>query len=152
MFNIDKPEVKDERYKDFAGKHNIRKIVEPNGQVRWYVRTCPRLSNRLRIGRFVTCFSKPHRNLADTLRLIFIMSSVRIYERNHSMKCFHIVRYGCRRGIKHGKGHSCSRPRGVGVPPCDLENLADAIKMIMRECEKAGLFCELQEGTLLGRY
>ena len=75
------------------------------------------------------------------------------YFLNWSMKCtyFHIVRYGCRRGIKHRGGHSCSRPRGVGVPPCDLENLADAIKMIMGECENAGLFCELQEGTLLGR-
>ena len=65
---------------------------------------------------------------------------------------FPIARFGCRRGIKHRSGHSCSRHRGAGVPPCDLENLADAIKMIMRECEKAGLFCELQEGTLLGRY
>ena len=66
-------------------------------------------------------------------------------------ECFCISRYGCRRGIKHRSGNSCSKPRGVGVPPCDLENLADAIKMIMRECENAGLFCELQEGTLLGK-
>ena len=41
--------------------------------------------------------------------------------------------------------------RGLGVPPCDLENLADAIKFVMKECEDAGLFCELQEGTLLGK-
>ena len=39
----------------------------------------------------------------------------------------------------------------MAVPPCDLENLADAIKMIMGECEKAGLFCGLQEGTLLSK-
>ena len=40
--------------------------------------------------------------------------------------------------------------KGLGVPPCDLENLADAVKLIMKECEDAGLFCELQMGTLLG--
>uniref|UniRef100_A0A6P8J045 Uncharacterized protein LOC116305542 n=1 Tax=Actinia tenebrosa TaxID=6105 RepID=A0A6P8J045_ACTTE len=59
--------------------------------------------------------------------------------------------YGCRRGYRHNQGTSkCSLTKGLGNPPCELENLADAIKFIMRECEKAGLFCELQEGTLLG--
>ncbi|XP_046851605.1 uncharacterized protein LOC124444945 isoform X1 [Xenia sp. Carnegie-2017] len=59
-------------------------------------------------------------------------------------------RFGCKRGVAHRQGSSCSRQRGMAVPPCDLENLADAIKTVMNECEKAGLFCELQEGTLLG--
>ena len=58
--------------------------------------------------------------------------------------------YGCRRGHSHTSADSCSFHSGIGVPPCDLENLADAIKFVMKECEDAGLFCELQEGTLLG--
>ena len=58
--------------------------------------------------------------------------------------------YGCRRGYAHTHSDSCSLRSGIGVPPCDLENLADAIKFVMKECEDAGLFCELQEGTLLG--
>jgi len=58
--------------------------------------------------------------------------------------------YGCRRGHSHTSSDSCSFHSGIGVPPCDLENLADAIKFVMKECEDAGLFCELQEGTLLG--
>lgn len=58
--------------------------------------------------------------------------------------------YGCRRGYKHTSSDSCGLRSGIGVPPCDLENLADAIKFVMKECEEAGLFCELQEGTLLG--
>ena len=60
--------------------------------------------------------------------------------------------YGCRRGYSHTSSGSCSFHTGLGVPPCDLENLADAIKFVMKECEDAGLFCELQEGTLLGKY
>lgn len=58
--------------------------------------------------------------------------------------------YGCRRGHSYTSSSSCSFSRGFGVPPCDLENLADAIKFVMKACEEAGLFCELQEGTLLG--
>lgn len=58
--------------------------------------------------------------------------------------------YGCRRGHSYTGTSSCGFHRGLGVPPCDLENLADAIKFVMKECEDAGLFCELQEGTLLG--
>ena len=60
--------------------------------------------------------------------------------------------YGCRRGHSHTNSGACSFNTGLGVPPCDLENLADAIKFVMKECEDAGLFCELQEGTLLGNY
>ena len=59
--------------------------------------------------------------------------------------------YGCRRGHSHTSSDTCSFQAGIGVPPCDLENLADAIKFVMKECEDAGLFCELQEGTLLGK-
>ena len=59
--------------------------------------------------------------------------------------------YGCRRGYEHNIGSSvCSMTKGVANPPCDLENFADAIKFVMKECEDAGMFCELQEGTLLG--
>ena len=60
--------------------------------------------------------------------------------------------YGCRHGHSHTNSGSCSFDTGLGVPPCDLENLADAIKFVMKECEDAGLFCELQEGTLLGNF
>lgn len=60
--------------------------------------------------------------------------------------------YGCRRGYQHNIGtQSCSMSKGVANPPCDLENFADAIKFLMKECEDAGLYCELQEGTLLGK-
>ena len=60
--------------------------------------------------------------------------------------------YGCRRGHSHTSSDTCSFNSGIGVPPCDLENLADAIKFVMKECEDAGLFCEFQEGTLLGNF
>lgn len=36
------------------------------------------------------------------------------------------------------------------VPLCSLQYVADAIKTIMNLCEKAGIVCELQEGTALG--
>ncbi|XP_068743344.1 uncharacterized protein [Montipora capricornis] len=58
--------------------------------------------------------------------------------------------YGCKGNYAHDREDSCTFNSGIGVPPCDLENLADAIKFVMKECEDAGLFCELQEGTLLG--
>ena len=58
--------------------------------------------------------------------------------------------YGCRRDHLHNKNGRCSRPKGFVVPPCDLENLADAIKIVMKECEGAGVYCELEEGTVLG--
>lgn len=45
---------------------------------------------------------------------------------------------------------SCSRETGLAVPPCDLENLADLIKFVMKECEDAGVYCELHEGSVLG--
>jgi hypothetical protein len=37
MFNVDRQKVEDEKFLPFANKHDIRKIVEPNKQVRWYV-------------------------------------------------------------------------------------------------------------------
>ena len=57
--------------------------------------------------------------------------------------------YGCRGG--HTKTSSCNRMKGVAVPPCDLENLADAIKFVMKECENAGVYCEVHEGSVLGK-
>ena len=57
--------------------------------------------------------------------------------------------YGCRGG--HTKTTSCNRMKGVAVPPCDLENLADAIKFVMKECENAGVYCEVHEGSVLGK-
>ena len=56
--------------------------------------------------------------------------------------------FGCRRGVKH-RGKKCIIGGGMAVPPCCLENLADAVKFIMHACEKHGITCELQEGTLL---
>ena len=60
--------------------------------------------------------------------------------------------YGCRRGgHAHDSKSSCGIPAtGLAVPPCDLENLADIVKFIMKECENAGIYCQLNAGTLLG--
>ena len=58
--------------------------------------------------------------------------------------------FGCRRGINHRNGEKCPIKSGLAVPPCCLENLADAIKFIMDQCGKNNASCELQEGTLLG--
>ena len=48
----------------------------------------------------------------------------------------------------------CTRPghraKGFSVLPCDLENLANAVKFIMKVCEEAGLYCELDDGSVLG--
>ena len=57
--------------------------------------------------------------------------------------------YGCKRGIPH-RQKKCRLRRGMAVPPCCLENLADAIKFIMKTCADNEIICELQEGTLLG--
>ena len=56
--------------------------------------------------------------------------------------------YGCRR--PNDNTASCRKQSGLLVPPCDLENLADMIKFVMKECENAGLLCELNEGSQLG--
>ena len=36
MFNIDTPHVPDEALVSFAAKHDIKKLVNPDGTVRWY--------------------------------------------------------------------------------------------------------------------
>ena len=60
--------------------------------------------------------------------------------------------YGCRHGYSHTSPGNCdSFQSGMAVPPCDLENLADAVKFVMKECENAGLLCELTDGTLTGK-
>lgn len=58
--------------------------------------------------------------------------------------------FGCRRGRKHRKGEKCPLKLGLAVPPCCLENLADAVIFIMEQCGRNNVSCELQEGTLLG--
>ena len=58
--------------------------------------------------------------------------------------------YGCRGDHLHDNTSSCPWQTGLAVPPCDLENLADIIKFIMKECENAGVYCELNEGSVLG--
>ena len=58
--------------------------------------------------------------------------------------------FGCRRGVKHREEEKCPLKSGFVVPPCCLENLADAIKFVMEQCERNNITCELQEGTLLG--
>ncbi|KAJ7357575.1 hypothetical protein OS493_024383 [Desmophyllum pertusum] len=58
--------------------------------------------------------------------------------------------FGCRRGIKHRNGDKCPLKSGLVVPPCCLENLADAIQFVMEQCIRNDITCELQEGTLLG--
>jgi hypothetical protein len=93
MFHVQKQKVKDVDLLPFANRHVIRKIVEADGNVRWY---------------------------------------------------------GCRRDIKHRSGDRCNIRNGLAVAPCCLENLSDAIKFIMSECDSSNAICELQEGTLLG--
>ena len=58
--------------------------------------------------------------------------------------------FGCRRRIRHRNGEKCPLKSGLVVPPCCLENIADAIKFVMEQCGKNNITCELQEGTLLG--
>lgn len=58
--------------------------------------------------------------------------------------------FGCKRGIEHRNGGKCPSMSGLAVPPCCLENLADAIKFVMKQCRMNNVSCELQEGTLLG--
>ena len=58
--------------------------------------------------------------------------------------------YGCRGG--HAATKSCGKDKGLSVPPCDMQNLADAIKFVMKECENAKAYCELHEGSMLGKF
>ncbi|OWF56249.1 hypothetical protein KP79_PYT13232 [Mizuhopecten yessoensis] len=44
----------------------------------------------------------------------------------------------------------CFSGTGFAVTPCCLEELANLTMFIMNACAKAGVICELQEGTLLG--
>ena len=93
MFHTQHSPERDEELANFANKHNIKKIVETDGTIRWF---------------------------------------------------------GCRRGLKHRNGEKCPLKSGLAVPPCCLENIADAIKFVMEQCGRNNLTCELQEGTLLG--
>ena len=93
MFHMQTSAVRDDELANFANKHNIKKIVEAEGKIRWF---------------------------------------------------------GCRRGIKHRNGEKCPLKVGLVVPPCCLENIADAIKFVMKQCGLHNITCELQEGTLLG--
>lgn len=93
MFHTQYSPERDEELVNFANKHNIKKIVESDGKIRWF---------------------------------------------------------GCRRGLKHRNGEKCPLKSGLAVPPCCLENIADAIKFVMEQCGRNNITCELQEGTLLG--
>lgn len=44
----------------------------------------------------------------------------------------------------------CKMVKGTALSPCCLKELADMIKFFMKTCEREGMLCELQEGTLLG--
>lgn len=57
--------------------------------------------------------------------------------------------YGCKRGMSK-RMSKCRIGRGMSVPPCCLDNLSTAIKLVMRKCEEHDVACELMEGTLLG--
>nr|XP_045601109.1 uncharacterized protein LOC123759901 [Procambarus clarkii] len=46
-------------------------------------------------------------------------------------------------------GASCGHT-GLALPPCCRQELANLVRFLMDICEAHGLFCELQEGTLLG--
>ncbi|XP_067937840.1 uncharacterized protein [Watersipora subatra] len=41
-------------------------------------------------------------------------------------------------------------PPGIARSQCCLRQLADGVQTIMRECEEAGLQCEVTDGTILG--
>lgn len=58
--------------------------------------------------------------------------------------------YGCKRDVIYRTGDRCTLRHGLAVAPCCLENLGDAVKFVMAECERSNVVCELQEGTLLG--
>ena len=64
--------------------------------------------------------------------------------------CGQVRWYGCRLGRSYTSGWACPKKKGLALSPSDMENLADAVKFIMRECENAGIYCEMQDGTLLG--
>ena len=93
MFHTQYSPERDDELTNFANKHNIKKIVEADGTIRWF---------------------------------------------------------GCRRGLKNRNGEKCPLKSGLAVPPCCLENVADAIKFVMEQCVRNKITCELQEGTLLG--
>ncbi|XP_020605018.1 uncharacterized protein LOC110043858 [Orbicella faveolata] len=93
MFHTQYSPARDEELANFANEHNIKKIVEADGTIRWF---------------------------------------------------------GCRRGLKYRNGEKCPLKSGLAVPPCCLENIADAIKFVMEQCGRNNITCELQEGTLLG--
>ena len=65
--------------------------------------------------------------------------------------CGQVRWYGCRLGRSYTAGRACPKRKGLAVSPADMENLADAVKFVMRECENAGIYyCEMQDGTLMG--
>ncbi|XP_067936439.1 uncharacterized protein [Watersipora subatra] len=43
-----------------------------------------------------------------------------------------------------------SHPPGIARSWCCLKQLAKEVQTVMRECEQAGLFCEVTDGTILG--
>ena len=94
MFNIMSRDVRDEELVTFANQHDIHRIVEANGRVRWF---------------------------------------------------------GCRLGYPYTSSRLCSQTKGLGLSPSQMENAADAIKFLMKECEAAGAFCEVADGSLLGK-
>ena len=57
--------------------------------------------------------------------------------------------YGCRFGYPY-TFELCEKPQGFVLSPSTMENLADLVKFTMRQCENAGIYCELIDGTLLG--
>ena len=57
--------------------------------------------------------------------------------------------FGCK-SILLKQGRKCHVGRGMSVPPCCLNNLMTAIKLIMRKCSEYKIACELMDGTLLG--
>ena len=66
--------------------------------------------------------------------------------------CGQVRWYGCRLGRSYTAGRACPKRKGLALSPADMENLADAVKFIMRECENAGIYCEIQDGTMMGKY
>ena len=93
MFNVISRDVSDNEYASFANKHEIHKLIESDGRVRWY---------------------------------------------------------GCRIGFAHTSRKLCKKEKGMALSPADMENLADAVKYIMKLCEEVGALCEIQDGTMIG--
>eukprot|EP00794_Sanderia_malayensis_P017017 gene17017-18731_t len=126
-------------YEDWFMRINTRNLdrwMKGVDRLKGVALSCPDVMSRMII---------PHVQDSELLGFVDRWSIKRIIDRKGAVHWF-----GCKRNVKHKRTGQCGIGGGMSVPPCCLENLADAVKFIMTTCEKHGIVCELQEGTLLG--